>query len=152
MSEYFATAAWERGAQNFIDKQYSRAHEWQFEGGVVVPASSSPHIVPIPLSVAENVDPEEAFVASVSSCHMLFFLDFASRKKLVVDSYLDRAVGTLAVGESGKIMMTDVVLKPEVIFVGEQPSRELLEELHHLSHEHCFIANSLLTKVRVDLG
>ncbi|MCV2401811.1 OsmC family protein [Marinomonas sp. C2222] len=152
MSEYFARVVWERGSQNFIDKKYSRAHEWQFEGGVVVPASSSPHIVPIPLSIAENVDPEEAFVASVSSCHMLFFLDFASRKKLVVDHYIDRAIGTLAVGESGKMMMTEVVLKPEVTFVGEEPGRELLEELHHLSHEHCFIANSLLTKVRVDLG
>ncbi|MEO9275168.1 OsmC family protein [Marinomonas sp. 5E14-1] len=150
MSEYFATVEWKRYSQNFLNRQYSRAHEWKFEGGVVVPASSSPHIVPIPMSVADNVDPEEAFVASISSCHMLFFLDFASRKKLIVEQYIDKAVGTLAIGPNGKQMMTEVVLKPEVIFVGERPSPEILKALHHQSHEACFIANSVLTNVRVD--
>lgn len=150
MSDYFATVEWRRHSQNFLDRQYSRAHEWQFEGGVVVPASSSPHIVPVPMSVADNVDPEEAFVASISSCHMLFFLDFASRKKLIVEQYTDKAVGTLAIGPNGKQMMTEVVLKPEVIFVGERPSAEVLKALHHQSHEACFIANSVLTDVRID--
>ncbi|MBJ7536058.1 OsmC family protein [Marinomonas transparens] len=150
MSEYFATVVWTRGEQDFLNKRYSRVHEWQFEGGVTVPASSSPHIVPLPMSVAENVDPEEAFVASISSCHMLFFLDFASRKKWIVEQYTDKAVGTLAKGKSGKLMMTEVVLRPEVTFVGERPSAEALTELHHQSHDACFIANSVLTNVRVD--
>jgi len=150
MSEYFATVEWKRGSQLFSDKKYSRAHEWQFEGGVVVPASSSPHIVPVPMSVAENVDPEEAFVASISSCHMLFFLDFASRKKLIVDEYTVKAMGVLARGSNGKQMMTEVVLRPTVTFVGERPSSAVLKELHHQAHEACFIANSVLTDVRVD--
>lgn len=150
MSEYYATVEWKRGTQLFLDKKYSRAHEWQFEGGVVVPASSSPHIVPLPMSVAENVDPEEAFVASLSSCHMLFFLDFASRKKLIVDQYTDKAIGTLALGANGKQMMTEVILRPTVTFVGDRPSSEEIKALHHQSHEACFIANSVLTNVRVD--
>ncbi|NVK71997.1 MAG: OsmC family protein [Oceanospirillaceae bacterium] len=150
MSEYYAKVEWKRGTQSFLDKKYSRAHEWQFEGGVVVPASSSPHIVPLPMSVAENVDPEEAFVASLSSCHMLFFLDFASRKKLIVDQYTDNAIGTLALGSNGKQMMTEVILRPTVTFVGDRPSPEEIKALHHQSHEACFIANSVLTNVRVD--
>ncbi|WP_191602064.1 OsmC family protein [Marinomonas algicola] len=150
MSDYFATVEWKRDSQLFSDKKYSRAHEWRFEGGVVVPASSSPHIVPLPMSVADNVDPEEAFVASLSSCHMLFFLDFASRKKLIVEQYTDQAMGTLAIGPNGKQMMTEVVLRPIVTFFGEKPSSETLKELHHQSHEACFIANSVLTTVRVD--
>ncbi|QUX94184.1 peroxiredoxin [Marinomonas sp. CT5] len=150
MSEYYAKVEWKRGTQSFLDKKYSRAHEWQFEGGVVVPASSSPHIVPLPMSVAENVDPEEAFVASLSSCHMLFFLDFASRNKLIVDQYTDNAIGTLALGANGKQMMTEVILRPTVTFVGDRPSSEEIKALHHQSHEACFIANSVLTNVRVD--
>ena len=150
MSEYYATVEWKRGTQFFSDRKYSRAHEWKFEGGVVVPASSSPHIVPLPMSVAENVDPEEAFVASLSSCHMLFFLDFASRKKLIVDQYTDNAIGTLALGANGKQMMTEVILRPTVTFVGDRPSSEEIKALHHQSHEACFIANSVLTEVRVD--
>ena len=150
MSEYFATVEWNRHSDDFLSRKYSRAHEWQFEGGVTVPASSSPHIVPLPMSVAENIDPEEAFVASISSCHMLFFLDFASRKKLIVDQYTDNAIGTLAKGPNGKQMMTEVVLRPAVVFMGERPSPEILKELHHQSHEACFIANSVLTEVRVD--
>lgn len=150
MSEYFARVEWKRGSQVFSDKKYSRAHEWQFEGGIVIPASSSPHIVPLPMSVAENVDPEEAFVASISSCHMLFFLDFASRKNLIVEQYTDNAIGTLATGPNGKQMMTEVLLRPAVTFVGERPNAEVLQALHHQSHEACFIANSILTNVRVD--
>lgn len=150
MSEYFATVEWKRHSQDFLSREYSRAHEWKFEGGVVIPASSSPHIVPVPMSIADNVDPEEAFVASISSCHMLFFLDFASRRKLIVDQYTDKAVGTLTIGSNGKMMMTEVVLKPDVTFVGERPSAQVLQELHHQSHEACFIANSILTDVRVD--
>jgi len=150
MSEYRTTVEWKRGSQNFLDRRYSRAHEWQFEGGIMVSASSSPHIVPLPMSVAEYVDPEEAFVASLSSCHMLFFLDFASRKKLLVEQYTDNAIGTLAIGPNGKKMMTEVVLRPTITFMGERPSTETLKKLHHQSHEACFIANSVLTEVRVD--
>lgn len=150
MSEYRASVEWKRYSQDFLSRKYSRAHEWKFEGGVVIPASSSPHIVPVPMSMADNVDPEEAFVASISSCHMLFFLDFASRHKFIVDQYTDNAVGTLAIGENGKQMMTEVVLKPEVTFSGERPSRQKQQEWHHHSHDACFIANSIRTHVRVD--
>jgi organic hydroperoxide reductase OsmC/OhrA len=150
MSKYFATVEWKRRSDDFLSRKYSRAHEWKFEGGVTVPASSSPHIVPIPMSVADNVDPEEAFVASLSSCHMLFFLDFASRKKWIVDQYTDNAIGTLEKGPNGKQMMTEVVLRPTVTFVGERPNADALKALHHQSHEACFIANSVLTNVRVD--
>jgi organic hydroperoxide reductase OsmC/OhrA len=150
MSEYSAIVEWKRGSQDFLGRQYSRAHEWRFSGGVIVPASSSPHIVPLPMSVADNVDPEEAFVASLSSCHMLFFLDFASRKKLIVEQYTDNAIGTLAMGPNGKNMMTEVILRPSVTFAGERPSPAVLTALHHESHDACFIANSVLTHVRVD--
>ncbi len=150
MSKYFAIVEWKRRSDDFLSRKYSRAHEWQFEGGVVVPASSSPHIVPVPMSVADNVDPEEAFVASLSSCHMLFFLDFASRKNIVVDQYTDNAIGILEKGTNGKMMMTEVVLRPTVTFVGERPSAEVLKDLHHQSHDACFIANSVSTNVRVD--
>jgi len=151
VSEYFATIDWQRGEQDFLARRYSRAHQWRFDGGVVVPASSSPHIVPVPMSDAANVDPEEAFVASLASCHMLFFLDFASRAGLVIDRYVDQAVGTLAKDAQGRLAMTEVVLRPLVTFGGEtQPGAAQIEQLHHQSHEACFIANSVLTHIRVE--
>ncbi|WP_154179940.1 OsmC family protein [Vibrio furnissii] len=153
MSQYGATVKWKRQPNEvFHDNQYSRGHEWQFDGGVTVPASASPHIVPLPLSVAENVDPEEAMIAALSSCHMLVFLSIAAKKRYVVESYEDQAIGTLAPNQEGKTALTQVVLRPKVIFSGEkQPSVEMLEKMHHQSHENCFIANSVKTEVTTQI-
>lgn len=152
MSEYGATVSWERGDQPFVDNQYSRGHWWQFDGGARVPASSSPQVVPLPCSVAANVDPEEAFVAALSSCHMLFFLALAAKRGLVVDAYTDEAVGLMAKGPDGKVAMTRVTLRPKVVFAGEhKPDRRGLEQLHHQAHELCFIANSVKSEVVTDI-
>ena len=153
MSAYFATVNWVRGSQeSYIDNQYSRGHEWRFDGGAVVPASSSPHVVPLPYSVEANVDPEEAFVASLSSCHMLFFLSIAAKRKYVVDAYTDNAVGTMETDGDGKVSMTKVILKPQVKFSGDkQPTMAQLEKMHHQAHELCFIANSVKTEVVTEI-
>lgn len=153
MSEYYATINWVRkNEEKFSDNQYSRGHEWQFDGGVTVPASSSPHIVPLPYSVEANVDPEEAFVASLSSCHMLFFLSIAAKRKYVIDSYNDNAVGVMDKDTDGKLSMTKVTLRPQVKFLGDkQPSFEQIEKMHHQSHEQCFIANSVKTEVITEI-
>jgi organic hydroperoxide reductase OsmC/OhrA len=150
MSTYTATVRWTRepGA-NFAKGQYSRAHEWAFDGGVTVPASASPHVVPAPWSDAAGVDPEEAFVASLSSCHMLFFLDFARRAGFVVDDYVDEAEGTLAKRPDGRIAMTGVTLRPRVTWSGDPPDEAALADLHHRAHEACFIANSVTTEVTI---
>ena len=151
MSHYVATVAWTRGEQPFTDGKYSRGHVWRFDGGIEVPAASSPHVVKPPLSPLDAIDPEEAFVASLSSCHMLFFLDFARRAGFRVDSYEDNAEGVLAKGPDGKMAMTVVTLKPHAAFSGDKrPTAADLEELHHKSHEACFIANSVKTEVRVE--
>ena len=151
MSSYTATIRWSRdGAEGFAKGQYSRAHEWAFDGGAVVPASASPQIVPAPWSDAAGVDPEEAFVASLSSCHMLFFVDFARRAGLVVDSYVDEAEGVLEKGAGGKMAMTRVTLRPRVTWGGDAPDDATIADLHHRAHEACFIANSVTTDVRVD--
>ena len=154
MSEYYALVKWTRGKDEpYIDNAYSRGHVWEFDGGVSVPASSSPHVVPLPYSVEANVDPEEAFVASLSSCHMLFFLSIAAKKKYVVESYTDDAIGLMEKDQSGKISMTKVTLRPKVVFGGDRaPSKEELEKMHHLSHEQCFIANSVKTQVTTDIN
>jgi organic hydroperoxide reductase OsmC/OhrA len=153
MSEYTATVRWQRGENEaYIDNTYSRGHEWQFDGGVTVPASASPHIVPLPYSVEANVDPEEAFVASISSCHMLFFLAIAAKKKFIVDEYVDCAIGVLEKDSDGRMAMTRVTLRPSIKFSGDKkPTREQLEELHHQSHEQCFIANSVRTEVTTEI-
>jgi organic hydroperoxide reductase OsmC/OhrA len=151
MSEYFATVSWYRGEQDFLDNAYSRGHEWAFDGGFIVPATSSPHIVPLPQSVEGNVDPEQAFVAALSSCHMLFFLSLAGSKGYVVDSYVDRAEGVMARNEKGRTAMTTVTLRPEIVFGGElQPRHEQIEALHHRAHDLCFIANSVTTEVAIE--
>jgi organic hydroperoxide reductase OsmC/OhrA len=151
MSTYTATIRWHRnGAEGFAKGQYSRAHEWAFDGGAVAPASASPHIVPAPWSDPAGVDPEEAFIASLSSCHMLFFLDFARRAGFVVDSYTDEAEGELAKGADGRMAMTRVTLRPRVEWQDEGPDPAALADLHHKAHEACFIANSVTTDVRVD--
>lgn len=152
MSQYEATISWQRGDQSFADNSYSRGHEWTFDGGLTVPASASPDVVPLPMSVAENVDPEEAFVASISSCHMLFFLSLAARRGFVVDQYTDAAYGVMEKRADGKTAMTRVVLRPDAVYSGKAlPKPEQLEKLHHRAHELCFIANSVLTEIVVDI-
>lgn len=152
MSQYEATISWQRGDQSFTDNTYSRGHEWTFDGGFTVPASASPDIVALPMSVAENVDPEEAFVASISSCHMLFFLSLAAQRGIVVDQYTDCAVGVLEKRIDGKTAMTRVVLRPDTRCSGDVlPDRRQLEKLHHRAHELCFIANSVLTEIVVEM-
>ena len=150
MSTYTATIRWSReSAEDFAKGQYSRAHDWAFDGGAVVAASASPHIVPAPWSDAAGVDPEEAFVASLSSCHMLFFLDFARRGGLTIDSYVDEAEGVLEKGADGRMAMTRVTLRPRVEWGGEAPDAAKIANLHHLAHAACFIANSVTTEVTV---
>lgn len=150
MSVFGARVTWERGDAPFTDNRYSRAHRWTFDGGISVAASSSPHVVPLPMSVAEHVDPEEAFVAALSSCHMLFFLSLAARKDLVVDSYSDAAEGVLEKVD-GSLQVTRVVLHPRVVYAGELPSRAAEEALHHRAHELCFLANSVKTVIETRL-
>ncbi len=151
MAQYKAEIVWQRGDQSFLDNRYSRAHRWIFDGGVEVPASSSPHVVPLPWSDEQAVDPEEAFVASLSSCHMLWFLSLAAKQGFQVDSYQDQALGVMAKNAEGRVAMTEVLLRPRVSFGGApQPSSEQLHELHHQAHEACFIANSVKTEVRCE--
>jgi organic hydroperoxide reductase OsmC/OhrA len=150
MSKIGATISWQRGRAEFIDKRYSRAHAWRFDGGIEIPASSSPHVVPVPLSLAAAVDPEEAFVASLSSCHMLWFLSLAAAQRLRVDRYTDDAEGVLGKNAEGKVLMTTVTLKPRVTISGEKPTSAVFEALHHQAHERCYIANSVKTEVRVE--
>ena len=154
MSGYFAEIYWVRGEdEKYIDNQYSRGHEWHFDGGATVLASSSPHVVPLPCSVEANVDPEEAFVASLSSCHMLFFLTIAAKRRYIVNKYVDHAVGVMEKDKDGKMSMAKVTLRPTVEFSGDkQPTLEQFEKMHHQSHEHCFIANSVKTKIVIELG
>ena len=151
MTAYTATIRWTRDpATDFAKGQYSRAHSWEFDGGLTVPASPSPHIVPAPWNDPSGVDPEEAFVASLSSCHMLFFVDFARRAGFVVDSYTDEAEGVLDKRDDGKMAMTRVTLCPRVTWGGNPPDEAAVAELHHRAHEACFIANSVTTEVKVE--
>ena len=152
MNTYTATVRWKRGADDvFAAGRYSRVHEWAFDGGAVVPASASPHVVPKPYSDEAGVDPEEAFIASLSSCHMLFLLDFARRAGFVIDSYEDRAEGVMEKNAEGRIAVTRVTLRPHIIWSGDkQPDAAALSDLHHKAHEACFIANSVTTKVTVE--
>ena len=150
MSDYNTVVEWKRNGAVFTDNRYSRGHRWLFDGGVEVPASSSPSVVPLPLSVPAAVDPEEAFVASLSSCHMLVFLSLAAKRGFVVDSYRDEAVGLLAKDASGKLAMTRVTLRPQIEFSGDKrPTAAELAAMHHESHEQCFIASSVRTDVHV---
>ena len=152
MSTYFATIRWIRDAStDFARGQYSRAHSWEFDGGLTVPASPSPHIVPAPWNDPNGIDPEEAFVASLSSCHMLFFVDYARRAGFVVESYVDEAQGILEKRDDGKTAMTRVILRPRVVYSGaDPPIPEEVEELHHRAHDACFIANSVTTEVTIE--
>ena len=151
MTKIVATVEWSREGATFTDNRYSRGHNWTFDGGVEVPASSSPHVVPLPLSVAAAVDPEEAFVASLSSCHMLSFLYVAAKRGFVVDSYRDEAVGLMSKNDQGRTWVSLVTLRPDIAFSGsKQPARFDLDAMHHEAHEMCFIANSVKTDVRCE--
>jgi organic hydroperoxide reductase OsmC/OhrA len=151
MSTYTAQISWQRGDQPFTDRRYQRHHQWRFDGGVVVPGSSSPQVVPLPMSDAAAVDPEEAFVAALSSCHLLWFLDIACRAGWVVDDYQDQASGVLSRDVAGRLAMTLVTLRPAVRFGGSrQPDAAEHAQLHHVAHEACFIANSVKTELRCE--
>jgi organic hydroperoxide reductase OsmC/OhrA len=151
MTEHTATVQWDRHGAAFVDNRYSRGHQWEFDGGVRVSASASPHIVPLPYAVAEAVDPEEAFVASLSSCHMLWFLSLAAKRGFVIDRYRDTAVGIMGRDGEGRLAMLEVVLRPLVTFGGaRQPSAAELAQLHHAAGNECFIANSVKTQVRCE--
>jgi len=153
MAAYTATLTWVRGDETFADGKYSRGHEIAFDGGVTMPASSSPHVVKLPLSREDAVDPEEMLVASLSSCHMLFFLDFARRAGFVVDAYVDQAEGVMGKDDRGRIAMTKVKLNPQIAWSGEKtPAPEEIRELHHKAHEACFIANSFRGDVAIAEG
>lgn len=152
MPEHTATVQWQRApAEAFTDNRYSRRHLLRFDGGAEWAGSSSPHVVPLPYSDPAAVDPEEAFVASLSSCHMLWFLSLAAQAGLVVDDYRDTAVGVMARNAQGRLAMTVVTLRPAVRFgAGTEPTDEQLAALHHEAHEQCFIANSVRTEVRCE--
>jgi organic hydroperoxide reductase OsmC/OhrA len=148
--EYQATVRWTREGETFSDNRYSRGHVWMFDGGIEVPASASPSVVPLPLSREDAVDPEEAFVAAVSSCHMLTFLSIAAKKRFVIDRYEDRALGIMTQNERGKLFVSKVTLDPVIEFSGDKiPTSEQVADMHHLAHKECFIANSVLTDVVV---
>ncbi len=150
MSEHTAIVEWVRGDQPFSDHQYSRAHDWRFDGGAVVRGSSAPTSVAPPLSDPTAVDPEEALVAALSSCHMLFFLALAAKAGFVVDRYRDAATATLARDDRGRMSITEVVLRPAIDWSGEAPDAPTLGDLHHQSHRLCYIANSIRAEVRVE--
>jgi organic hydroperoxide reductase OsmC/OhrA len=148
---YIVRIFWKKkNNEAFIDNKYSRSHTWKFDCGIELDASSSPHVVPLPMSNESAVDPEEAFVASISSCHMLWFLSIAANKKYIVESYEDNAEGELEKNEEGKLAMTKVVLKPKVTFGNEHlPTNHEIDKLHKLAHDKCFIANSVKTKITI---
>ena len=151
MHSYSALVKWERGDAIFIDRLYSRAHAWAFDGGQEILASSSPLVVREPLSDPRGIDPEEAFIAALSSCHMLWFLAIAGKRKFCVDRYHDRATGVMEKNAAGKWWVSVVTLKPEVQFCGELlPTRAEIEAMHHSAHAECYIANSVSTHISIE--
>ena len=151
MSTHRAVIAWSRNDAVFTDNRYSRGHRWQFDGGIEVPASASPHVVPAPLSVAQAVDPEEAYVASIASCHMLWFLSIAAQRGFLIESYRDDAAGVLGEDAAHKLAITCVTLRPEIQYGNDRlPTAEESEAMHHEAHERCFIARSVKTEIRCE--
>jgi organic hydroperoxide reductase OsmC/OhrA len=151
MHRYTAEVSWSRGEQDFLGNGYSRRHVLRFDGGIEVPASSSPLVVPVPLSDASAVDPEELFVASLASCHMLWFLAIAAKRGFQVESYTDAPAGVMERNDLRKLVMTIVTLRPRVMFSSDRlPSRDELDALHRRAHEECFLANSVRTEVRCE--
>jgi organic hydroperoxide reductase OsmC/OhrA len=148
MTMHTANVEWSRGDQAFVDKRYSRAHRWSFDGGASLAASSSPHVVRPPFSNPANVDPEEGYIAALSSCHMLWFLDLAARRGFRIDSYADTAEGRMASNEAGKEWVAEVTLRPHIVFSGAlRPSDADVDRLHHAAHAECYLANSVRTSV-----
>ncbi len=145
MSKHVATIHWQRQSEGFNYRDYNRDHSWTFAGGTRINASAAPEF----RGSAENVDPEEAFVASVSACHMLTFLAICARKKIIVNNYIDKAVGYLEKNGAGRAAVTRIELSPRIRFEGRPPAEKALRELHHAAHEQCFIANSIHTQVTV---
>ncbi len=151
MSLHTAVVEWGRAGKIFRDNRYSREHVWRFDGGIVVKASSSPHSVKVPFSNPANVDPEEAFVAALSSCHMLWFLSLAAAAGFVVDTYVDEPEGVLENDLDGKKAITTLVFKPAITFSGVlEPTEAAVSGLHHQAHEACFLANSVRTKIAIE--
>ncbi len=151
MARHTATIRWSRGSDPFVAGRYSRRHVWEFDGGVRVAASASPHVVPAPFSAAEAVDPEEAFVASLASCHMLWFLSLAAAAGFIVDAYEDESIGTLEEVEAGRLAMTRVELRPRITFAGDRrPGVDEHLRLHHEAHDRCFLARSVRTEILCD--
>ncbi|MEP7042926.1 MAG: OsmC family protein [Dokdonella sp.] len=151
MSEHTATVHWQRGDADFAQGHYSRRHEWRFDGGAVVAASPSPHVVPAPWSDPAGVDPEEAFVVAISSCHMLWFLSLAAERGFVVDRYEDEAIGTMTRIAPQRHAITEVVLRPLIAYAaGHAPDAVAANALHEDAHERCFIANSVKTAIRIE--
>ena len=151
MAKHFATIRWFASpGEDFTKGQYSRAHSWNFDGLANVAASASPHIVPMPWANPNAVDPEEAFVASAASCHMLFFLDFARRAGVIVTSYDDEAEGEMEKGDDGKTRITRITLRPRIVYGDVAPTDEMLADLHHKAHEACFIANSITSEIVIE--
>lgn len=149
MAEYTATIRWQLDRESdFLKNRYSRGHIWSFDGGIDVTASASPHVVPLPMSVEKAVDPEESFIASVASCHMLWFLSIAAQKGFVVKTYIDDASGIMRKNSEGKMAITSIMLCPRTKFSNEKlPTLSELESLHHAAHESCFIANSIKSEI-----
>jgi organic hydroperoxide reductase OsmC/OhrA len=151
MAAHTATILWDRSGPDFLRRQYSREHTWKFDGGQSVPASASPVNVPAPWSNAAFVDPEEGLLASVSSCHMLWFLHMACDAGLIVDRYEDEVVGTMTRNERGVAYFSRITLRPRIVWSGEKrPTDSEVEHLHHLAHEQCFIAASIRAEVVVE--
>ena len=141
------TLTWKRATPDFQYQTYNRDHTWKFDGGHEMQATAAPAYLGDP----KNVDPEEAFVASLSSCHMLTFLAISCKQKFVMDDYVDQAVGHMEKNAEGKLAITKVTLKPKITFSGEKkPTAEELDKMHHAAHENCFIASSVKTEITVE--
>ncbi len=151
MSEHLATIRWQRGDADFVGGKFSRVHTWTFDGGHSMEASAAPSVVPAAYTSTSAVDPEEAFVASVSSCHMLTFLYFAYKQGFQVDTYEDEAVGEMTKGANGVPWVSTITLRPKIVYGGDKrPSADQVEKLHHDAHEKCFIANSVKSDIQVE--
>jgi organic hydroperoxide reductase OsmC/OhrA len=147
MSDHYATIVWKRQSPEFTYERYNRGHEWRFDGGVVVPGSSAPAF----RGDLERVDPEEAFVASLASCHMLTFLAIAARKRFTIDLYEDEAQGVMTKNDKGRFWVSKVILRPRIVFSGSnKPTEADIAAMHHASHDECFIANSVKTDIVVE--
>ena len=148
---YTASIFWKKKeTETFTDNKYSRGHTWVFDGGVELPASASPQVVPLPMSDESAVDPEEAFVAAIASCHMLFFLSIAASSNYIIETYDDQAEGIMSKNEHGQMVMGDIILKPKIVFSGTTiPTAEQIAELHNSAHHKCYLANSIKSTIKI---